>query len=115
MACLQFTSLASHFDFTRFSLYQLSGHLHEVLSLLAGKTSTHVDNSAFVSKVKDVTLSKDDAMVSFDVASLFTSVPVDLTVTTCEEALKEDSGLPDCTPFVAPQLVELLRFCFSNT
>ncbi|XP_037528657.1 uncharacterized protein LOC119405905 [Rhipicephalus sanguineus] len=103
-------------DFTRSLLCRLSGYLHQVLSPLAGKTSTHIENSsALVAKLKDVTLSEDDAMVSFDVTSLFTSVPVDLAVATCEEALKADSGLPGRTPFDIPELSELLQFCLSNT
>ncbi|XP_072141640.1 uncharacterized protein [Dermacentor andersoni] len=103
-------------DFTRSPLYRLSGYLHQVLSPLAGKTSTHVENSsAFVAKIKDITLSEDDALVSFDVTSLFTSIPVDLAVATCKEALEADSGLPGRTPFDVPELGELLRFCLSNT
>ncbi|XP_054922070.1 uncharacterized protein [Dermacentor andersoni] len=103
-------------DFTRSPLYQLSGYLHQVLSPLAGKTSTHVENSsAFVAKITDITLSEDDALVSFDITSLFTSIPVDLAVATCKEALEADSGLPGRTPFDVHELSELLRFCLSNT
>lgn len=103
-------------DFSRSPLYRLSGYLHQVLSPLAGKTPTHVGNSSsFVSKLKDVTLTEDDVMVSFDVKSLFTSVPVDLAVAMCEEALNADISLPDRTPFDVPELCELLMFCLSNT
>ncbi|XP_077486537.1 uncharacterized protein LOC144097778 [Amblyomma americanum] len=68
-------------DFTRFPLYELAGYLHRVFAPLVGKGSTFIRNSyEFIGKVRDISLDDDDLMVSFDVKSLFTSVPVDLAV-----------------------------------
>ncbi|KAH7959645.1 hypothetical protein HPB49_012697 [Dermacentor silvarum] len=99
-------------DFTRSPLYKLSGYLHQVLSPLAGHTTTHVENaSAFVGTVRDLHLSDDDVMVSFDVTSLCTSVPIDSAIETCKEALSMDASLADRTPLDPSELFELLHFC----
>ena len=46
-----------------------------------GKMSTHVKNSRhFLEAVKDVHVTKVELMVSFDVSSLFTNVPIDEAV-----------------------------------
>ncbi|XP_047989338.1 uncharacterized protein LOC125228720 [Leguminivora glycinivorella] len=57
--------------------YDLAKHVASVLQPLVGKTSSFVkDSRHFVDILKDVKLEPDDIMVSFDVESLFTNVPV---------------------------------------
>ena len=59
--------------------YQLSKHLVFLLAPLVGKTPAHVKNSIdFASFISDQTLQQGQMLVSFDVVSLFTNVPVDL-------------------------------------
>ncbi|XP_077523139.1 uncharacterized protein LOC144133978 [Amblyomma americanum] len=103
-------------DFTRSSLYELSGYLHRVFAPLVVKGSTFIRNSCeFIEKVRDISVDDDDLMVSFDVKSLFTSVPVDLAVDVCGAALHSDEKLGERTPFEAPDLLRLLKFCLENT
>ena len=54
-----------------------------ILSPLTGKSEYTVTNSAhFVSTVSDETILDNEIMVSFDVESLFTNVPIDAAVQT---------------------------------
>lgn len=103
-------------DYTRSPLYNLSGYLHKILSPLVGKGSTHVSNSCdFIEKVRDVAIDDDEVMVSFDVVSLFTSIPTDMAVEACTTALESDRTLPDRSPIDVPDLKRLLCFCLANT
>ena len=57
--------------------YDLSAYLANILSPLTGKSEYTVTNSAhFVSTVSNETILDNEIMVSFDVESLFTNVPI---------------------------------------
>ena len=58
--------------------HQLARELAKILAPLAGRSPSHVRNSAdFVNQIHHVPLEETDVMASFDVVSLFTRVPVD--------------------------------------
>ena len=54
-------------------------------------------------------------MVSFDVSSLFTKVPVDEALTVIEERLNADQSLPKCTNLCTKSVMHLLRTCLKTT
>ncbi|XP_046383788.1 uncharacterized protein LOC124154233 [Ischnura elegans] len=57
--------------------YRLAKYLARTLQDHTGTTTTHVKNSAhFVEMIRDMTIANEDIMVSFDVVSLFTNVPI---------------------------------------
>ena len=61
--------------------YRLSRFITSLISPLGGKMSTHVKNSRhFLEAVKGVRVTEDELLVSFDVSSLFTNVPIDEAV-----------------------------------
>ena len=61
--------------------YQLSKHLAQILAQLVSNTDSHVTNSSeFVSFIQTQKLAQKDILMSFDVVSLFTCVPVELAV-----------------------------------
>ena len=63
-----------------FPSYKLFKYIASIISPLAGKTSSHVRNSKhFAETIRDVSVGSDESLVSFDVTSLFTNVPIEET------------------------------------
>ena len=59
----------------------LSKHLAQILRPLMGNTDLTVKNSVeFCEQIKNVKLEVGDELLSFDVVSLFTSIPVELAI-----------------------------------
>ena len=59
------------------ALYNTSKFLSQILSLLQNQNSFSVTNSTqFRNEISKMTISEDEPMVSFDVVSLFTDIPV---------------------------------------
>ena len=54
-------------------------------------------------------------MMSFGVVSLFTNVPVDLTVSVAHICLMNDTTLEDSTLLSPDEIVSLLSFCLNAT
>ena len=72
--------------------YDLSAYLANILSPLTGKSEYTVTNSAhFVSTVSNETILDNEIMVSFDVESLFTNVPIDAAVQAALQKLEEQA------------------------
>ncbi|XP_077547706.1 uncharacterized protein LOC144159928 [Haemaphysalis longicornis] len=104
------------FDYTRSPFHKLPGYLRRVLRPLVGNSATHVLHSGdFIDKARDIPLEGGDILVSFDVQSLFTSIPTGLAVDACVAAHERYTSLPERTPTEVPDLRRLLKFCFENT
>ena len=56
-----------------------------------------------------------EELVSFDVVSLFTKIPVDLAVKVAEERLREDASLGQRTSLPVEDIIHLLSFCLKTT
>ena len=101
--------------------YCLAKHLSRLLAPLVGKTDFHVkDSKEFVQYVQCLSLSEDEIMVSFDVQSLFTSVPTEVACEVARKRLeaedeKGDSGILASTGMDVEDILALLRLCLDTT
>ena len=96
--------------------YKLSKELARILAPLGGNTLYTVKNSAeFVERMQGMEVSSHDRLVSFDVKSLFTQVPVDEALKVVEERLANDQTIGDRTSLPVSKLVELTNLCLRST
>ena len=95
--------------------YNTARHLAKILHPLVGNTDHHIKNSnQFAAVIQDATLQPDDIMVSFDVVSLFTSVPTTDATTIARDRLAADPTLKDRTDLTPDQLHDLLLTCVNS-
>ena len=65
--------------------------------------------------VRELHINPEDQLVSFDVTSLFTQVPLHLAIQILEEKLNEDQSLPERTSISVPQILSLANLCLCST
>ena len=103
-------------SFDNSSTYAISGYLAKILSPVVRNTDYTVKNSCeFADFIRDKTLNACEELVSFDVVSLFTKIPVDLAVKVAEERLREDASLGQRTSLPVEDIIHLLSFCLKTT
>ncbi len=73
------------------------------------------NSSEFVKKIKHFNLTPTDRLVSFDVVSLFTNIPLDYTCDVIHGRLLSDSTLEMRSSLSADQIVDLLKFSLKNS
>ena len=77
--------------------------------------SFSVKNSIdFIDRIKDVVIEEDDILVSFDVVSRFTSVPVDCAIKCIFDLLVVDDSLPTRTQLNAHDVKTGLEICSNS-
>ena len=88
----------------------------KVIQPLVGKSPHHIQSiSDFVSKAKGFTLQPGECLSSYDVTSLFTSVPIDPALNVIKDLLEKDEKLNERTVLSVQDIIELLGFCLHNT
>jgi len=103
-------------SFTDLLTYGLAKELSVLLKPLIGKSKYHVRNSSdFASPITHEILQTDEIMVSFDVVSLFTKVPIQLPLNIAKQRLQSDPNLSQRTGMSTSGLIKGLEICLNST
>lgn len=96
--------------------YRLAKELAQILSPLTGNTESFVKNSTeFVNSIRNLQIDDDDCLASFDVVSLFTSVPINEALDIVAQRLEEDDTLMERTPIPTKEIHMLAEVCLKST
>ncbi|BHF59111.1 hypothetical protein SprV_0100206600 [Sparganum proliferum] len=94
--------------------YGLAGWLFQKLRFLTAGSQTTVHSAEqFLDKIRAVTIEPNERMVSFDVVSLFTSIPQALAVETLSDLLRQNYDGGDGQP-TAQDLIEPMGQCLKT-
>ncbi|CAB4015555.1 Hypothetical predicted protein, partial [Paramuricea clavata] len=95
--------------------YSLSKYLAKLLKTFCAKNEFSISNGKeFADFAKSQTLGTDETIVSFDVVSLFTSIPVPFALHIVQKKLKETDSWKSHTALKEEQVVKLLKFLLNN-
>ena len=97
------------------ALYNTSKFLSDILSPIHNLNGYSVFNSSqFANEVSNMEISDDEVMVSFDVVSLFTAIPVNKACAYIRDKLNNDNALHFRTSLNTDDIISLLEFILSN-
>ena len=94
----------------------LSKQLAKILTPLSGHTESYIKNSRdFAQRIHEAPLAEDDKMISFDVVSLFTKVPVNEALEAISHRLAQDDTLENRTELPPAEICRLTELCLQTT
>ena len=83
---------------------------------MLGKTDYTIRNTQdLVDQLQGVKIADDEILVSFDVMSLYTNIPIDETLVIIKKKLDVDSSLSERTSLTAASICDLLSLCLKTT
>ena len=93
--------------------YQLSKYLTTILQPLTDKSRRKLQSTEdFIDAIKTVQIPDDYKLVSFDVKSLFTSIPLQLALQCTETAIRQSTAT---LPLPTEDIMDLLNLCLTST
>ena len=96
--------------------YQVSRYLADLLKPLCSDSNCTVKNSKeFTEFIRTQTVQPDEEILSLDVVSLFTSIPVDLALEVIDHRLESNPIWQENTNLTKDQVVELTRYVLKNS
>ena len=94
----------------------MAKELARILKPLTGNNNHQVLNSKeFADDIKKIKLEEGKCIMSYDVAALFTSIPVKSALDVVEKKLEQDTELHQRTTMSTQNIMDLLEFCLCNT
>ena len=96
--------------------YALSKYISDIIKPLTGNTESAIRNTVdFCEEMKSIEIEKDEILISFDVKSLYTSIPTDETLSIVEMKLLDDDTLINRTSLSPKEIKQLLSLCLKTT
>ena len=96
--------------------YNTAKELARILKPLVGSSTHHVQNTRdFVEEIKEIRLKQGECIISYDVAALFTSVPIQPVINIIKEKFANDTALHQRTSMTIDHITTLLEFCLRST
>ena len=96
--------------------YQLAKFISQLLTPFHRETESLIINTQdFINQLKEVTLEEDDVLVSYDVKSLFTSVPVQAAMDAIRSLLEADQSFEERNKIKVRTVLKLLHVCLVTT
>ncbi|XP_076045760.1 uncharacterized protein LOC143028003 [Oratosquilla oratoria] len=96
--------------------YHLASYLAKLLRPLVTDSPHMLQNSAdFIERIKGLNLRSGDVLVSFDVQSMFTSIPRDLAKSALKSAMEDNRGFLDNQKLSVSELMRLISLCLDST
>ena len=96
--------------------YESAKELAKILKPLVGKSPHHLQNNKdFLDSIKDIKITPEECIMSYDVSALFTSIPIEPAINIIEKHLKEDRNLHSRTNMKIQHIISLLIFCLNNS
>ena len=96
--------------------YGVAKELAKILKPLVGKSLHHINSTQdFVEQVKHITLVPGECLISYDMSTLFTLVPVNPVLNIIRDLLDKDNTLKERTVLAVNDIILLLEFCLKNT
>ncbi|CAL8129102.1 unnamed protein product [Orchesella dallaii] len=103
-------------DYRRTPFYKLSKYATSIINTCGRDNKYSVKNSAeFVNKIKQLELPDDYKLVSFDVKSLFTSIPVQDALGIIREDLQQDLRWKSSFKGTLDELMMILDLCLNTS
>ena len=96
--------------------YNTTKELAKILKPLVGMSSHNVQNTRnIVEHIKDVRLRQGECIISYDVTTLFTFVPIQPVLNIFQQRLAKEKDLQKKTCMTIKQIISLLEFCLNST
>ncbi|VDQ04405.1 unnamed protein product [Trichobilharzia regenti] len=103
-------------DFRNTPTYELSKHLALILCPIRNRSNSRLTNSfEMKNKLDDIQLENDETMVSIDITSLYTNIPINIALEAVKKELTADPELTYRTKLPIEEIILGIQLCLTST